>query len=150
MEESNPPILSMSKVATLFHFIPEILSCHLYLRKLMCDFIQNWDVDGKIGDAFFHWLLHDVIEDARRIDVLGAYSSFINNFSNAMDLAKSETKRKSAFADYLHVKQISSHDRLSFFGLMVKPVQRIPQFILFLQVNYQVVCTTSTIFYMLI
>lgn len=36
---------------------------------------------------------------------------------------------------YLQVKQISSHDRLSFFGLMVKPVQRFPQFILFLQVS---------------
>ena len=33
----------------------------------------------------------------------------------------------------IQVKQISSHDRLSFFGLMVKPVQRFPQFILFLQ-----------------
>jgi hypothetical protein len=35
----------------------------------------------------------------------------------------------------LQVKQISAHDRLSFFGLMVKPVQRFPQFILFLQVS---------------
>lgn len=34
---------------------------------------------------------------------------------------------------WFQVKQISSHDRLSFFGLMVKPVQRFPQFILFLQ-----------------
>lgn len=67
--------------------------------------------------------------------VLDVYSGFINNFSNAMDLAKVETKRKSAFADFLNVKQISAHDRLSFFGLMVKPVQRFPQFILFLQVS---------------
>lgn len=69
------------------------------------------------------------------MDVLEAYSGFINNFTNAMDLAKTETKRKSAFADFLAVKLICSHDRLSFFGLMVKPVQRIPQFILFLQVK---------------
>ncbi|VEN35867.1 unnamed protein product, partial [Callosobruchus maculatus] len=46
---------------------------------------------------------------------------------------KWKPKRKSALADFLKVKQISSHDRLSFFGLMVKPVQRFPQFILFLQ-----------------
>lgn len=34
----------------------------------------------------------------------------------------------------LQMRQITSPDRLSFFGLMVKPVQRFPQFILFLQV----------------
>ena len=38
------------------------------------------------------------------------------------------------------MKQISAHDRLNFFGLMVKPIQRFPQFILLLQdllkVNY--------------
>ena len=33
----------------------------------------------------------------------------------------------------LQVKQISAHDRLNFFGLMVKPIQRFPQFILLLQ-----------------
>ena len=31
------------------------------------------------------------------------------------------------------VKQISAYDRLNFFGLMVKPIQRFPQFILLLQ-----------------
>ncbi len=44
-----------------------------------------------------------------------------------------ESKRKSAMADFLKVKQITAHDRVSFFGLMVKPVQRFPQFILLLQ-----------------
>jgi len=31
------------------------------------------------------------------------------------------------------VKQITAHDRLNFFGLIVKPIQRFPQFILLLQ-----------------
>ena len=44
-----------------------------------------------------------------------------------------ESKRRSALADFLKVKQITAHDRVSFFGLMVKPVQRFPQFILLLQ-----------------
>jgi hypothetical protein len=52
-----------------------------------------------------------------------------------MDTAKSEARRKSAFAEFLKVKQMTAHDRLSLFGLMVKPVQRFPQFILLLQVN---------------
>jgi hypothetical protein len=36
--------------------------------------------------------------------VLDIYSGFINNFSVAMDLAKMESKRKSAFADFLKVR----------------------------------------------
>ena len=35
--------------------------------------------------------------------VLEVYSDFINNFTEAMDLAKCESNRKSAFADLLKV-----------------------------------------------
>ena len=35
--------------------------------------------------------------------VLEVYSDFINDFTEAMDLAKCESKRKSAFADFLKV-----------------------------------------------
>ncbi|XP_023707592.1 rho guanine nucleotide exchange factor 10 isoform X4 [Cryptotermes secundus] len=125
LEESSPPILSSSKISTLFHRLPEILQCHTLFRIALAESIRNWDHDEKIGDVF--------VASFSKAIVLDIYSGFINNFSVAMDLAKMEAKRKSALADFLKVKQISAHDRLSFFGLMVKPVQRFPQFILFLQ-----------------
>ncbi|XP_056632628.1 uncharacterized protein LOC130442494 isoform X1 [Diorhabda sublineata] len=125
LEESNPPVLSNSKIHTLFHRLPEILQCHTLFRIAIAEYVRNWDRDEKIGDVF--------IASFSKAIVLDIYSGFINNFSVAMDLAKMEAKRKSALADFLKVKQISSPDRLSFFGLMVKPVQRFPQFILFLQ-----------------
>ncbi|CRK89815.1 CLUMA_CG003480, isoform A [Clunio marinus] len=125
LEESSPPILNGSKMSVLFHRVPDILQCHTLFRITLTDCIRNWDRDEKIGDVFMGAF--------SKTNVLDVYSGFINNFSNAMDLAKVETKRKSAFADFLNVKQISAHDRLSFFGLMVKPVQRFPQLILFLQ-----------------
>ncbi|CAH1995746.1 unnamed protein product [Acanthoscelides obtectus] len=125
LEESNPPVLSSSKIQTLFHRLPEILQCHTLFRIALAECVRNWDRDERIGDVF--------VASFSKAIVLDIYSGFINNFSVAMDLAKMEAKRKSALADFLKVKQISSHDRLSFFGLMVKPVQRFPQFILFLQ-----------------
>ncbi|XP_066993749.2 rho guanine nucleotide exchange factor 10-like protein [Anabrus simplex] len=125
LEESNPPILSNNKIATLFLRLPEILQCHTLFRIALAESVRNWDRDEKIGDVF--------VASFSKAIVLEIYSDFINNFSVAMDLAKMEAKRKSALADFLKVKQISAHDRLSFFGLMVKPVQRFPQFILFLQ-----------------
>lgn len=127
LEESNPPILNANKNAILFHRLPEILHCHTLFRIALADCVKNWDSDERVGDAF--------IQSFGKPIILEIYSGFINNFSAAMDLAKSEAKRKSALADFFKVKQISAHDRLSFFGLMVKPVQRFPQFILFLQVS---------------
>ncbi|XP_063233431.1 rho guanine nucleotide exchange factor 10-like protein [Bacillus rossius redtenbacheri] len=125
LEESNPPILNGAKISTLFHRLPEILQCHTLFRIALTESIRSWDRDERIGDVF--------VASFSKSIVLDIYSGFINNFSVAMDLAKQEAKRKSALADFLKVKQISAHDRLSFFGLMVKPVQRFPQFILFLQ-----------------
>ncbi|XP_049824110.1 rho guanine nucleotide exchange factor 10 isoform X3 [Aethina tumida] len=125
LEESNPPVLSTSKIAVLFHRLPEILQCHTLFRIALAECVRNWDKEEKIGDVF--------VASFSKAIVLDIYSGFINNFSVAMDLAKMEAKRKSALADFFKVKQISSHDRLSFFGLMVKPVQRFPQFILLLQ-----------------
>lgn len=107
--------------------MPEILHCHTLFRIALAECVRNWDNEEKVGDAF--------IASFGKPIILEIYSGFINNFSAAMDLAKSEAKRKSALADFFKVKQISAHDRLSFFGLMVKPVQRFPQFILFLQVS---------------
>ncbi|XP_026826583.1 rho guanine nucleotide exchange factor 10 isoform X4 [Ooceraea biroi] len=125
LEESSPPILSQSKIATLFHRLPEILQCHTLFRIALAECVRSWDKDEKLGDVF--------VASFSKAIVLDIYSGFINNFSVAMDLAKQESKRKTALADFFKVKQISAHDRLSFFGLMVKPVQRFPQFILFLQ-----------------
>lgn len=127
LEDSNPPILNTSKICTLFHRLPEILQCHNLFRIALADCVRNWDRDEKLGDVF--------VASFSKPVVLDIYSGFINNFSAAMELAKMEAKRKSALADFFKVKQISAHDRLSFFGLMVKPVQRFPQFILFLQVS---------------
>ncbi|XP_022128927.2 rho guanine nucleotide exchange factor 10-like protein isoform X4 [Pieris rapae] len=125
LEESSPAILNASKIHTLFHRLPDILQCHLHFRTALADCAQTWDRDEKIGEVFLNAFSKAV--------VLDVYSDFINNFSVAMELAKMESKRKSALADFFKVKQISAHDRLSFFGLMVKPVQRFPQFIMFLQ-----------------
>ncbi|XP_026327744.1 rho guanine nucleotide exchange factor 10 isoform X1 [Hyposmocoma kahamanoa] len=125
LEESSPAILNAGKIQTLFHRLPDILQCHLHFRTALADCARTWDRDEKIGEVFLSAFSKAV--------VLDVYSDFINNFSVAMELAKMESKRKSALADFFKVKQISAHDRLSFFGLMVKPVQRFPQFIMFLQ-----------------
>ncbi|XKL69415.1 hypothetical protein PGB90_007184 [Kerria lacca] len=125
LEESSPPILSQSKISKIFCKVPEILQCHKLFRIALSEAVSNWDREHRIGDVF--------VASFSKAIVLDIYSEFINNFSVAMDLARSESKKKAALAEFFKSRQASSSDRLSIFGLMVKPVQRFPQFILFLQ-----------------
>ena len=62
--------------------------------------------EEKIGDVFVSCFSKSV--------VLEVYSDFINNFNQAMEMAKSESKRKSAFADFLKVE-----DGNGFLGKMI-------------------------------
>ncbi|XP_065214377.1 rho guanine nucleotide exchange factor 10-like isoform X3 [Planococcus citri] len=125
LEESSPPILSQSKISRIFYKVPEILQCHTLFRIALAEAVNNWDSEHRIGDVF--------VASFSKAIVLDIYSEFINNFSVAMDLARCESKKKAALAEFFKSRQVSSPDRLSIFGLMVKPVQRFPQFILFLQ-----------------
>ena len=49
--------------------------------------------------------------------MLEIYADFINNFSEAMDLAKCESKRKSAFGDFLKVSLFKLKVRSDFANL---------------------------------
>lgn len=122
---SQPPLVSQRKVDTMFFRLEEILQCHTLFGIALTQCIWEWDERERIGDVFLASFSKSV--------VLDIYSDFINNFSTAMETAKQAAKSKSAFSEFLKMKQIYSPDRLSFFGLMVKPVQRFPQFILLLQ-----------------
>uniref|UniRef100_A0A1S4M2T2 DH domain-containing protein n=1 Tax=Ixodes scapularis TaxID=6945 RepID=A0A1S4M2T2_IXOSC len=122
---SQPPLVSQRKVDTMFFRLEEILQCHTLFGIALTQCVCEWDERERIGDVFLASFSKSV--------VLDIYSDFINNFSTAMETAKQAAKSKSAFSEFLKMKQIYSPDRLSFFGLMVKPVQRFPQFILLLQ-----------------
>ena len=86
LEESNPPILSSSKVSILFHRVSEILQCHTVFRIALSEAIRNWDKEEKIGDVF--------VANFSKAIVLEIYSDFINNFTAAMECAKQVRKNK--------------------------------------------------------
>jgi len=67
-------------------------------RIALSEAVKNWDRDEKIGDVF--------VASFSKAVVLEIYSEFINNFTAAMECAKQESKRKSALADFLKVKQV--------------------------------------------
>ncbi|XP_058487431.1 rho guanine nucleotide exchange factor 10-like protein isoform X2 [Solea solea] len=123
--ETEPRILSPRKIRPIFFRIREITQCHSMFQIALASRVAEWDSSEKIGDLF--------VASFSKSMVLDVYSEYVNNFTTAMALIKKACLSKPAFLDFLKKKQASSVDRITLYGLMVKPIQRFPQFILLLQ-----------------
>ncbi|XP_028848367.1 rho guanine nucleotide exchange factor 10-like protein isoform X4 [Denticeps clupeoides] len=123
--EAQPRILSARKIQPIFFRVKEILQCHSMFQIALASRVAEWDQIEKIGDLFVACFSKSM--------VLDVYSEYVNNFTNAMALIKKACVSKPAFLDFLKKIQAASTDRVTLYGLMVKPIQRFPQFILLLQ-----------------
>uniref|UniRef100_A0A673FS25 Rho guanine nucleotide exchange factor 10-like protein n=1 Tax=Sinocyclocheilus rhinocerous TaxID=307959 RepID=A0A673FS25_9TELE len=123
--EAEPRILSVRKVRPIFFRLREIMQCHSMFQIALASRVAEWDSCEKIGDLF--------VASFSKSMVLDVYSDYVNNFTNAMALIKKACMSKPAFLEFLKKKQASSVDRITLYGLMVKPIQRFPQFILLLR-----------------
>ncbi|CAH1774827.1 unnamed protein product [Owenia fusiformis] len=125
LEQSKPSILSSNTLKCIFYKIRGVLHCHNMFQIELAETVKKWDEDETIGNVF--------TASFSKSMVFEVYSAYVNNFSVAWEALKKSTRDKQQFADFLNQKQRASPDKLSIFGLMVKPVQRFPQFILLLQ-----------------
>eukprot|EP00057_Strongylocentrotus_purpuratus_P025687 XP_011680161.1 PREDICTED: rho guanine nucleotide exchange factor 10 isoform X3 [Strongylocentrotus purpuratus] len=123
--ESEPPLLEKEKVKTIFYRVRGIYQCHLMFQIALASRIKEWDNIEQIGDVF--------VASFSKAMVLEVYSAYVNNFTHAMETVKKTASQKPAFREFIESRQQSSSDRLSLYGLMLKPVQRFPQFICLLQ-----------------
>ncbi|XP_077948928.1 rho guanine nucleotide exchange factor 10-like protein isoform X3 [Gasterosteus aculeatus] len=123
--EADPRILSPRKLRPIFYRMREITQCHSMFQIALASRVAEWDSSEKIGDLF--------VASFSKSMVLDVYSDYVNNFTNAMALIKKACLSKPAFLEFLKKKQATSVDRITLYGLMVKPIQRFPQFILLLQ-----------------
>ncbi|XP_065486727.1 rho guanine nucleotide exchange factor 10 isoform X6 [Caloenas nicobarica] len=105
--------------------MPEGLSQQQVVRRYILGSVV--DSEKNYVDA-----LKRILEFSKSI-VLDAYSEYVNNFSTAVGILKKTCATKPAFLDFLKQCQESSPDRITLYGLMMKPIQRFPQFILLLQ-----------------
>ncbi|CAB1330750.1 unnamed protein product [Coregonus sp. 'balchen'] len=107
--EIEPRLLSDRKLKVTFYRIREILQCHALFQIALACRVAEWDSLEMIGDVF--------VASFSKSMVLDAYCEYVNNFSTAMAVHRQDT----------------SSDRVTLYGLMMKPIQRFPQFILLLQ-----------------
>ncbi|XP_078281813.1 rho guanine nucleotide exchange factor 10-like protein isoform X2 [Rhinoraja longicauda] len=123
--EAEPKLMSLRKLRVVFHRLKEVLQCHSMFQIALSSRVAEWDATEKIGDLF--------VASFSKSMVLDVYSDYVNNFTNAMAVIKKACLTKPAFLEFLKRKQTSNSDRITLYGLMVKPIQRFPQFILLLQ-----------------
>uniref|UniRef100_A0A4W5MWF8 DH domain-containing protein n=1 Tax=Hucho hucho TaxID=62062 RepID=A0A4W5MWF8_9TELE len=114
--EPEARILSDKKVRSIFYRLREILHCHSMFQIPLASRVAEWDLSEKIRDLF--------VASFSRSIVLDVYRNCVNNFTNA--LMKKACISKTAFLEFLP-------ERIMLYGLMVKPIQHFPQFILLLQ-----------------
>ncbi|KAM6279727.1 rho guanine nucleotide exchange factor 10 isoform 3-T6 [Porphyrio hochstetteri] len=125
LSDMEPKLLSERKLKMVFYRIKEILQCHSMFQIALASRVSEWDSVEMIGDVF--------VASFSKSMVLDAYSEYVNNFSTAVGILKKTCATKPAFLDFLKQCQESSPDRITLYGLMMKPIQRFPQFILLLQ-----------------
>ncbi|XP_063410363.1 rho guanine nucleotide exchange factor 10-like protein [Mytilus trossulus] len=129
-EEYKEPLLTTyglqgSIVDVILSKAEQILDIHKMFQIELADKVKNWDKEEEIGTCFIGFFSREM--------VIELYSGYVNNFSSAMEELKSLQNTKPALANFLTEKAMKSPDRLPLFGLLVKPVQRFPQFITMMQ-----------------
>uniref|UniRef100_A0A670Z056 Rho guanine nucleotide exchange factor 10 n=1 Tax=Pseudonaja textilis TaxID=8673 RepID=A0A670Z056_PSETE len=125
LSEMEPKLLSERKLKMVFYRIKEIIQCHSMFQMALASRVSEWDSVEMIGDVF--------VASFSKSMVLDAYSEYVINFSTAVGILKKTCATKPAFLEFLKQCQESSPDRITLYGLMMKPIQRFPQFILLLQ-----------------
>ncbi|KAG8581814.1 hypothetical protein GDO81_007815 [Engystomops pustulosus] len=123
--DMEPKLLSERKLKIVFYRIKEILQCHSLFQIALASRVSEWDTTERIGDVF--------VASFSKSMVLDAYSEYVNNFSTAVGVLRKTCATKPAFLEFLKQSQDCSPDRITLYGLMMKPIQRFPQFILLLQ-----------------
>uniref|UniRef100_A0A3Q3F5E6 DH domain-containing protein n=1 Tax=Labrus bergylta TaxID=56723 RepID=A0A3Q3F5E6_9LABR len=125
LSQIEPKLLSDRKLKMTFYRVREILQSHFLFQIALASRVAEWDSLEMIGDVF--------VASFSKSMVLDAYSEYVNNFSTAMAVVRKTCASKPGFLEFLKHRQESSSDRVTLYSLMMKPIQRFPQFILLLQ-----------------
>ncbi|XP_056013747.1 uncharacterized protein LOC125646134 isoform X6 [Ostrea edulis] len=112
-------------VRVVFSKVQEILHHHMMFQIELAESVSKWYTEEKIGGIFTASFSRDM--------VVNVYSAYVNNFPMAMEEIKAAQISKPNLDEFLNNMSKKSVDRLNLFGLMVKPIQRFPQFIMLIK-----------------
>lgn len=104
-----------------------MLGPHEIFQQMLDIAAKNWDHDQTIAYAF--------IAAFSSASVMEKYASFINNFQKEMKIIDREIRNNERVREVFDKCNLRNPNQLPYYGLIIKPVQRFPQYALFLEVS---------------
>ncbi|KAH3821319.1 hypothetical protein DPMN_123082, partial [Dreissena polymorpha] len=112
------------EVKVTFSKVEDIYNLHIMFQIALTEKMQTWNQNESIG-SIFSMFSNDMTRSI--------YSEYVNNYEAASEMIKEVENNSRTFKELLLRMQMNQKDRLSLSGLMLKPVQRFPQFIMIIK-----------------
>ncbi|XP_037050154.1 uncharacterized protein LOC119084247 isoform X2 [Bradysia coprophila] len=120
----NAGIVDVQTVEEIFLMVPTILNVHKHFLDELKRRLDSWNPLQMVGDAF--------IETFSKSTVLDAYTAFVNNWNRAKDAIRLTSSTRPAFSRFLEAMAREHKGKLSLDNLLIKPVQKFPNYELLL------------------
>ncbi|XP_066915965.1 rho guanine nucleotide exchange factor 10-like isoform X2 [Clytia hemisphaerica] len=114
-------IISDDRIKVIFRHVHEIIQCHQLFSMALTDRTKEWSTNDVIGDVIYASFSKSM--------ALKAYTSFVHNFSYAMESIKETCKLVPAFLSFLKNHLNRNSTKQSLYDLMRQPLERIPQLV---------------------
>ncbi|XP_053694272.1 uncharacterized protein LOC128742086 [Sabethes cyaneus] len=121
----NSGLVDTQTVDEIFFMVPAILNIHERFLEELRRRLDAWDPLQKIGDAF--------VDVFSRPVILDTYTSFVDNWNRAKDAIRVTRQKCPAFARFLETMAREHKGKLSLDNLLIKPVQKFPNYELILR-----------------
>ncbi|XP_052898086.1 uncharacterized protein LOC128304851 [Anopheles moucheti] len=116
----NSGLVDVQTVDEIFFMVPAILNIHERFLEELRRRLDSWDKMQMIGDAF--------VDVFSRPVILDTYTAFVNNWNRAKDAIRSARQKCPAFARFLEAMAREHKGKLSLDNLLIKPVQKFPNY----------------------
>ncbi|CAI8041525.1 Rho guanine nucleotide exchange factor 17 [Geodia barretti] len=117
-------MIDSSLVRDIFYQIPEICGLHERFLLQISQRTERWHPLQKIGDVF--------VNTFSKCHLMNIYTMFIHNFMRAKAAIEIAKQARPVFAKFIERSKAST-GKLSLDDLLIKPVQRIPRYLLFIK-----------------
>ncbi|CAG9530381.1 unnamed protein product [Cercopithifilaria johnstoni] len=103
----------------IFYKVPEILIHHQHFLAALCDRLDTFQIDARIGDV--------LLSHFRKQSMVDTYIAFVDNFKFSKQSIK-QARERPAFEKYYMRCRRDHRNKLDLDSLLISPIQRVPRY----------------------
>lgn len=103
----------------IFYKVPEILIHHQHFLAALCDRLDAFQTDTRIGDV--------LLSHFRKQSMVDTYIAFVDNFKFSKQSIK-QARERPAFEKYYMRCRRDHRNKLDLDSLLISPIQRVPRY----------------------